>query len=91
MKQLLTQGVRIVIFYKYLPPERIDILQNRLIRFTQPNALNDPFEADQFARCATTIGICNAFAEVIRHKLPLMGRLTQSNTKTWIERFADKP
>ena len=26
------------------PEERIDILENRLIRFTQPFALNDPFE-----------------------------------------------
>lgn len=31
-------------FYKYAPEERIDILQNCLIRFTQPRALNDPFE-----------------------------------------------
>jgi len=30
--------------YKYLPPERLDILENRLIRFSQPSALNDPFE-----------------------------------------------
>ncbi|AUF95794.1 hypothetical protein CXQ80_08050 [Pseudomonas sp. 02C 26] len=30
--------------YKYIPPARIDILQNLKIRFTQPSALNDPFE-----------------------------------------------
>lgn len=30
--------------YKYLRPERIDVLQRREIRFTQPGALNDPFE-----------------------------------------------
>lgn len=30
--------------YKYLIPDRIDILKNNLIRFTQPSALNDPFE-----------------------------------------------
>lgn len=30
--------------YKYVPPERTDILKNQLIRFTQPSALNDPFE-----------------------------------------------
>ena len=34
-----------MVFYKYVSAERIDILQNRLIRFTQPNAMNDPFEA----------------------------------------------
>src|SRR5947208_2106603 len=30
--------------YKYLTGDRIDVLQNRKIRFTQPNAFNDPFE-----------------------------------------------
>lgn len=30
--------------YKYLPPERRDILQNGLLRFTQPGDFNDPFE-----------------------------------------------
>lgn len=31
--------------YKYLPPERVDIIQNLKIRFTQVSALNDPFES----------------------------------------------
>lgn len=30
--------------YKYLIPDRIDVLRNGRIRFTQPAALNDPFE-----------------------------------------------
>ncbi|AEJ02844.1 hypothetical protein Nit79A3_3106 [Nitrosomonas sp. Is79A3] len=30
--------------YKYVVPDRIDILKNQLIRFSQPSALNDPFE-----------------------------------------------
>jgi hypothetical protein len=30
--------------YKYLRPERVDVLNSLEIRFTQPNALNDPFE-----------------------------------------------
>ena len=34
-----------MVFYKYVSEKRIDILQKRLIRFTQPNAMNDPFEA----------------------------------------------
>ena len=28
--------------YKYVTAERIDVLQNELIRFSQPSALNDP-------------------------------------------------
>jgi hypothetical protein len=31
--------------FKYLPPERIDVLQNQTIRFSQPQYLNDGFEA----------------------------------------------
>jgi hypothetical protein len=30
--------------YKYVTAERIDVLQNELIRFTQPGALNDPWD-----------------------------------------------
>ncbi len=30
--------------YKYLPPSRVEVLDNLKIRFTQPSALNDPFE-----------------------------------------------
>ena len=30
--------------YKYVLADRIDVLQNRLIRFSQPSALNDPWE-----------------------------------------------
>lgn len=32
--------------YKFLSAERIDVLQNLKIRFTQPNGLNDPFESN---------------------------------------------
>ena len=30
--------------YKYLSPERVDVLENQMLRFTQANYLNDPFE-----------------------------------------------
>jgi len=33
-----------MILYKYVPAERIDILENESIRYTQPRLLNDPFE-----------------------------------------------
>jgi len=33
-----------MIAYKFLPPSRIDVLQNLSIRFTQPYFFNDPFE-----------------------------------------------
>lgn len=33
-----------MILYKYFPPDRIDVLKNGTIRFTQLAALNDPFD-----------------------------------------------
>ncbi len=33
-----------MVLYKYLTPARIDVLERRRIRFTQPAAFNDPFE-----------------------------------------------
>jgi len=33
-----------MILYKYCGPARLDVLQRERIRFTQPAALNDPFE-----------------------------------------------
>jgi hypothetical protein len=52
------------ILYKYCPPERIDVLQNGKIRFTQPPVFNDPFESTP------------AFLELIRPKsLELASRI----------------
>ncbi len=36
------------ILYKYLAPERIDVLENNLLRFTQATSFNDPFETLPF-------------------------------------------
>jgi hypothetical protein len=33
-----------LMLFKYLRPERIDVLDRLELRFTQPGALNDPFE-----------------------------------------------
>lgn len=34
-----------MIVYKYMVADRVDVLEKSMIRFTQPAALNDPFEA----------------------------------------------
>jgi len=34
------------ILYKYLPPDRIDILENRRLRFSRPTDFNDTFDSD---------------------------------------------
>lgn len=33
-----------ILYYKYLPPERLSYLDDELLRYTQPIDLNDPFE-----------------------------------------------
>ena len=56
-----------MVFYKYAPEERTDILQNRLIRFTQPFALNDPFEAKpHFYKLGSKEEFAKNYAEAIR-------------------------
>ncbi len=36
------------LLYKYLSAERVDVLESERVRFTQPAAFNDPFEARPF-------------------------------------------
>lgn len=59
-----------MVFYKYVSAERIDILQNRLIRFTQPNAMNDPFEAKPHFYKLGSVVFAKNYAEAIR-RFPL--------------------
>jgi hypothetical protein len=49
--------------YKYLPPERIGFLANGLLRFTQPAALNDPFECIPILSVEESRQVLNAFIE----------------------------
>ncbi len=37
-----------MILYKYLPPTRIDVLEQLALRFTQPLAFNDPFDSHPY-------------------------------------------
>jgi len=64
-----------VILYKYLSPDRINVLTRRRIRFTQPGEFNDPFEArpafgpalisDEQANDAIERGIEHALDQVL--------------------------
>ncbi|MEO6104284.1 MAG: DUF2971 domain-containing protein [Pseudoxanthomonas sp.] len=54
--------------YKYLSSERIDVLRDARVRFTQPNALNDPFELKPFFK---TIFNMETFREKIRGRMDL--------------------
>jgi hypothetical protein len=52
-----------LILYKYLPPERSDILKNRRIRFTQPGDFNDPFEFRPYIETAMEEGFTTKYLE----------------------------
>lgn len=52
--------------YKYLSSERIDVLRNGSIRFTQPNLLNDPFEMKPFFKSLMDV---STMREQLRQRL----------------------
>ena len=80
-----------MVLYKYVAAERIDILQKRLIRFTQPNALNDPFEARLYFHI-TKEGLAREFANMIRQAPAVVWEDFRQATKTNLGQyaFADK-
>jgi Protein of unknown function (DUF2971)/TPR repeat len=51
--------------YKYVMPERVDILQNARIRFTQPTVFNDPFEMSPVFTGAGTAADLRACDELV--------------------------
>lgn len=66
--------------YKYIPPARVDILQNLAIRFTQPSALNDPFEFNLlFSEVLSTQQLREYYEQADKHKLAMeaIGRLPE--------------
>jgi len=78
-----------VVLYKYVPAERIDILQNRLIRFTQPSVLNDPFEAHPyFYALGTKEKFAEAFADMIRRAPYCVWKDYKNATRTNLDRSA---
>jgi hypothetical protein len=44
------------ILYKYLPPDRIDILENLQLRFSRPTDFNDTFDSDFLVPTSQGIG-----------------------------------
>jgi hypothetical protein len=52
-----------MVLYKYLTPARIDVLEHRRIRFTQPAAFNDPFEFRPYIESAASQEYIRDFLE----------------------------
>lgn len=72
-----------MILYKYLPPDRIDVLQNRRIRFTQPGDFNDPFEFRPHIATLTNNSLIhkqveNNFEQLVDQQLAKIGGLIDS-------------
>lgn len=72
-----------MILYKYLPPLRIDTLQERRIRFTQPADFNDPFEFRPPINSAAKAEEVRAhleqnFESLVATELAKYGRLVES-------------
>jgi len=71
-----------MILYKYVVPDRIDVLKKGLIRFTQANALNDPYDVNpnfsEFIR-----GSIQYANERFEGEMP-----TESEIQTYVQREA---
>ncbi len=52
-----------MVLYKYLRPERLDVLETKSIRFTQPAAFNDPFEFRPYLQAVATAEYVQAFTD----------------------------
>lgn len=92
------------ILYKYVPPERSDILKNLNIRFTQPSALNDPFEfnlpleklvsstqmLDHISNVGTEHIYKNALASMTADQKAIMNLLSSSQLKTLKKQLIEK-
>jgi hypothetical protein len=74
---------REMVLYKYLTPARLDVLDGRRIRFTQPAAFNDPFEFRPCIESAVTQAhlreyVEQNFDEILKRELieyPLLRQL----------------
>ena len=62
--------------YKYLHPDRVDVLRSRRIRFTQPTALNDPFELAPYFE--TVVSEAQLLDHLTEHPLDLTPHLIEA-------------
>jgi hypothetical protein len=53
------------ILYKYVPPDRVSYFSDELLRFTQPGALNDPFECIPILSIEETHEAAREFVRIV--------------------------
>ena len=77
-----------MVFYKYVSAKRVDILQKRLIRFTHPNAMNDPFEAKPDFDAIDNESLARVFGEIIIKAPYFLWEKIKKLTRTKLDRWA---
>lgn len=72
------------VLYKYLPPERIDILENMQLRFSRPSEFNDTFDTQYLVpRAQGSKGIADRFK--LRNQLGILCLTERSdNHLMWV-------
>lgn len=78
--------------YKYIPAARINVLKNLSIRFTQPAALNDPFEFNLlFTETVSIHELRNYYAKIDKEQLAkeALDKLTKEQ-KALLEKLPEK-
>lgn len=75
--------------YKYLGPDRVDVLRNREIRFTQAAALNDPFELNTYFDALAQDG--QLVEHIIKNPLDLTPHLIEAYEQLGPEAKAQIP
>jgi len=71
-----------MILYKYLQPVRVDVLEQKMIRFTQPGEFNDPFEFRPYIQSAASDKAIQDYVEanfdkIVEAELAKYGALLQ--------------
>jgi hypothetical protein len=78
------KSIRYLLFmmlYKYLAPERIDVLKNNLIRYPHPLLFNDPFESRRYFSFGSADQLKSVFHGLVEQgKIPLETKELKSQT-----------
>lgn len=76
--------------YKFLSPERIDVLQNLKVRFTQPCELNDPFESNALVDAGHSVDMEAKLLELASQRQPQtdQDRASLEKWKTDMRRYS---
>src|SRR6267143_2452548 len=81
-----------MILYKYLQPDRVDLLKHRRIRFTQPGDFNDPFEfRPRIRQVASNVEVQTYveehFEQLVEEELAKYGALAQFLSQADLKRM----